>query len=215
MITRGIPRDLSSSVGARPADETSSRDAFPARRELPKRAAIAGGFLLGSLTLSVLLSSCGGHKSVSAETQAQSTIPPIESVVLGSQGGVMAASAIQSSPSDSESVSETSLPPDLSATVMDTEVTPGESVQLYVEATPDVVEMTLWDGLHDKQSLTYDSEAKVWHGSYRVPLSSTGRIGLSVTARNDASRWRRVWVFLTVNRDEAKAALESEDDPGC
>ena len=213
MITRGIHPDLLPSAGSRPADEPSSRDAFPARRELPRRAAIAGGFLLGSLALSVLLSSCGGHKSVSAETQAQSTIPPIESVVLGSQGGVIAASAIPSSSSDS--VSETSLPPDLSATVMDTEVTPGESVQLYVEATPDVVEMTLWDGLHDKQSLTYDSEAKVWQGSYRVPLSSTGRIGLSVTARNDASRWRRVWVFLTVSRDEAKAERESEDDPGC
>jgi hypothetical protein len=214
MITRSIPRDLSQSAGARPADETSSRDAFPARRELPKRAAIAGGFLLGSLTLSVLLSGCGSHKSVSAETQVQSTIAPIESVVLGQGGGVMAASAIQTSASDT--VSETSLPPDLSATVMDTEVTPGESVELYVEATPDVVEMTLWDGLHDKQSLSYDSEAKVWHGAYRVPLStSTGRIGLSVTARNDANRWRRVWVFLTVSRDEAKAELESQEDPGC
>ena len=213
MITRGFPRELSPSAGARPADETSSRDAFPARRELPKRAAIAGGFLLGSLVLSVVLSSCGSHKSVSDGAQAQSTIPPIETTVLGTQGTMVASSAISSSPSDS--VSETSLPPDLSATVMDTEVSPGESVELYVEATPDVVEMTLWDGLHDKQSLSYDSEAKVWHGAYRVPLSTeTGRIGLSVTARNDASRWRRVWVFLTVSRDEAKAELESEGDPG-
>jgi len=62
-----------------------------------------------------------------------------------------------------------------------------------------------------------DEVGNTWRVGYRVPLRpGTDRLGLSVTAKNESHRWRRVWLFLQVNdgRQEADAAAKevSEGD---
>ena len=82
---------------------------------------------------------------------------------------------------------------------MSTVVAPGEPISFTVYGTPDVTEMSLSDGIGDRQAFVHDARGDVWRVDYRVPLRPRQeRIGLSVTARNDLGRWRRVWVFLQV-----------------
>lgn len=89
--------------------------------------------------------------------------------------------------------------PDVVVTVVDTLVAPGEIVELTAEATTDVVEMAFSDGLGPPEPFVYDSTATIWRASYRVPLRpSTDNVGLSVTAKTEAKRWRRVWIFLRI-----------------
>jgi hypothetical protein len=89
------------------------------------------------------------------------------------------------------------MPPDIIVTASNTVVAPGEVIDITVQATPDVTEMSLWDGLNDRQALAYDSDAKAWRVSYRVPLRLPWeRTGLAITAKNEAQRWCRAWVFI-------------------
>jgi hypothetical protein len=102
------------------------------------------------------------------------------------------------------------LAPDLAVTMSDTLGLPGTSVQLTARTSPDVVGVTLWDGLGQKQAFVHDSTANLWRASYRVPLgASHGRLGLAVTARNPAGRWQRVWSFLTTAPAEPVPVSES------
>jgi hypothetical protein len=53
----------------------------------------------------------------------------------------------------------------------------------------------------------------VWRAQDRVPLHPRHeRFGVSVTARNDADRWRRVWVFLNVGAPDSSATVETPAD---
>ncbi len=80
---------------------------------------------------------------------------------------------------------------------------------MKVEGTPDVTEMALSDGHGDALPMVRDSTGNTWRVNYRVPLRPrASRIGLAVTAKNDAHRWRRVWLFLQVN--DGKQQVESE-----
>jgi len=45
----------------------------------------------------------------------------------------------------------------------------------------------------------------VWRAYYRIPMSGKSEHpALSVTAKNGANRWRRVWVFFTVVPDQVE-----------
>ncbi len=106
------------------------------------------------------------------------------------------------------------LPPDLTVSVADTLVAPGEAVEFTVTGTDDVSEIALSDGRDDPMPFVHEAGTNVWHATYRMPLEPRhDRLGLSVTARNEANRWRRVWVFLSVDRgDPAKAAETPVDN---
>jgi hypothetical protein len=99
-------------------------------------------------------------------------------------------------------------PPEVTASVADTLVIPGTIIDITAEGSPDVTEVTLSDGIGRKQAFTYDAGSALWHTSYRVPMRVPERLGLSVTAKNSLSRWRRVWVFVGA----AKPAVQEEPE---
>jgi hypothetical protein len=103
-------------------------------------------------------------------------------------------------------ISIDSLPPDVAASVTNTLVQPGEIIEVAAQGSSDVAEINLSDGLGKTQPMTYDTTAGLWRVYYRVPLrTTTDRLGLSVTAKNSLDRWRRVWIFLTVEREGTAA----------
>jgi hypothetical protein len=94
------------------------------------------------------------------------------------------------------------LPPEISVSAASTQVLPGGVVQVTAQGSDDVEEVVMWDGIGKKQPLLYDEGLKVWRGYYRVPIRpTTDRLGLSLTATNASHRWRRVWLFLNVERE--------------
>ena len=104
-----------------------------------------------------------------------------------------------------------SVPPDVVVSALDTVVTPGQAIAVAVEGTSDVTEMALSDGHGDALPMVRDSTGSVWRVNYRVPLRPRQeRLPLSVTAKNEHQRWRRVWLFLRV--DSGKQDLESETE---
>jgi len=95
-------------------------------------------------------------------------------------------------------------PPDVIASIADSLVVPGGVVEVTAEASPDVVQVTLNDGIGKPKPLVYDAGAGLWRTTYRVPLKAgTQRVGFSITARNGREQWRRVWVFPSAPREEA------------
>lgn len=101
-------------------------------------------------------------------------------------------------------ISIDSLPPDVAAYVVSKVVEPGEIIEVAAQGSPDVSEVSLADGIGRVLPMTYDSTAGLWRVFYRVPIGATAdRLGLSLTAKNSLHRWRRVWVFLTVQREGA------------
>ncbi|MGH7725922.1 MAG: hypothetical protein ACREOU_10900 [Candidatus Eiseniibacteriota bacterium] len=113
-------------------------------------------------------------------------------------------------------VEDDSTPPDAHILLEDTLVEPGETVEIVVHTTPDANRVLLSDGLQDPQALVRDAGSNTWRVNYRVPLRPQHeRWGLSVTAKNEANRWRRVWVFLELPKEtsEASSELESTKEP--
>jgi hypothetical protein len=97
-------------------------------------------------------------------------------------------------------------PPDVVASIADSLAAPGAVVTVIATGSPDVVSMTLADGIGREKELVYDSSANVWKTTYRVPLkASSERLGFSITAKNAQRQWRRVWIFPTAPRSEAVA----------
>lgn len=167
---------------------------------------IVGGVLLA--TLGFGLTGCGSHERGAASTEdvASGAI-----VVPASQGSATATAASAGfeagtssavEPVETEASESTGLPPDIIVTASDTLVHPGQAVDFVVQATPDVTEMSLYDGMGDRQALVYDSDAKAWRVTYRVPLRFPwDRAGLSITAKNESQRWCRSWIFLKMAQD--------------
>ena len=117
-------------------------------------------------------------------------------------------SSIPEGSAASQAVSE---PPDVVASISDSLAAPGPVVTVIATGSPDVVAMTLSDGLGRPKSLTYDATSKVWKTSYRVPLkAATARLGFSITATNAHQQWRRVWVFPKLEGDEVAREQDSE-----
>lgn len=133
--------------------------------------------------------------------------PPAVATVPATSPALAAQAEAQAAPREvpSDAISIDSLPPDVAAYVASKIVEPGEIIEVAAQGSPDVSGIDLSDGIGTAQPMTYDSTAGLWRTYYRVPIRTTAeRLGLSVTAKNSLHRWRRVWVFLTVQRQGAE-----------
>lgn len=154
-------------------------------------------FAVAAATL--LLSGCGGEKKSEpvAEASRPATVESVMPAVASAPAGQVQNAAL--SQGSTANGLDGILPPEIALGEIDTLVTPGQPVHLTVYGTPDVTEISMFDGLNDRQALVHDTEHDTWSVDYRVPLrSKSDRVGLSLTAKNGANRWRRVWVFLKV-----------------
>ncbi|HTO89603.1 MAG TPA: hypothetical protein VMJ70_00605 [Candidatus Sulfotelmatobacter sp.] len=156
---------------------------------------------------SVSTSSSQGSVAEASEAVPASNVPPASTSPQMAGGGT--------TPARNDSLSHPAsegMPPDIVAAATDSAVAPGEAVEIGVEGTPDVTEVTLSDGLHTPQALYFDSEVKTWRAVYRVPLRpSSDRVALAITARNDVNRWRRVWVFIKVRGEAQRESTSGVD----
>lgn len=200
--------------------ETRARTAPPApptRAEVVNATRRGSGRLMrragwGAVMLVVLIVAgvCAGGCGNRATERSASTPAPEPAVASGSSGGGQVAASAASVPvreANSEALaaaSVDSLPPDVAATVTETQVFAGASVEITAQGSPDVVGVTLGDRSGGHSPFAYDSSADLWRVAYRVPVKpGADRVALSVTARNASGRWRRVWVFLNIEREAA------------
>jgi hypothetical protein len=160
------------------------------------RHGIAARVATGMLVVAVI--GCGGSQEERSSTNAGAT-----EASSGEQSGAMVVATLPvpanpATETEAETVpSADSLPPDVVASVASQVVVPGEAVEILAMGSPDVREVILADGIGRTQSFVYDLEAKAWRTFYRMPMTLHGeKLGLSVTAKNDGNRWRRVWLFL-------------------
>ncbi len=172
-----------------------------------------------AITTMVAVLGCGEQRADRATAQGPPSAPavqpsesstgaPATEAAVASHGGepTSAAGAPGSQPGNEASDQAEALPPDVVLSVGDTLVEPGQPIEISARGTADIATLVLWDGINDKQAFTYDTTAQLWRVSYRVPLQPAAeRIGLSVTARNAANRWRRVWLFLHLQSPASEA----------
>jgi hypothetical protein len=172
-------------------------------------AAVAAGLML--------VAGCASQE----DSQSSSSTPADQTLLVAQSGhptgtstGGVATEGASGSGAGMAAASADSLPPDVSATVADTLVFPGSSIEITAVGSPDVVSVSLGDGLGGKQPFAYDATSDSWKIFYRVPVKpGTERVALSVTARNASQRWRRVWLFLGVQQERPAAQADSTVKP--
>lgn len=170
-------------------------------------AAIGATLAVASLTVFLLAIGCSKQEAKTVATQAVKT----EQAVPGPAVAASAPAPAQPLASEQTPAADTTqeaalLPPDISGSAAEEYVQPGDVVEITAEGTTDVVEVTLTDARGKTQPLTYDASMGMWKTLYRVPLkTSTDRLGISLTAKNGENGWRRVWVFLNVQKLAAEA----------
>lgn len=176
---------------------------------------MATGALLLALIVagSALLHGCGGSgssDSAAVHEHDSNAMTPAEAVAAARPAEVVLP-AIMPASGDASAQGEAALPPEIAIEPMNTLVVPGEAITVAVQGTPDVTQMMLSDGIGDPQALVRDASGDgTWSVDYRVPLRPREeRYGLSVTAKNEAGRWRRVWLFLNVQSPATAAAPDS------
>ena len=187
--------------------------------------AVAGSFLMLLVALG-----CGNEeKKISAtnsDAQGKATVALSAATTAGGTGstpstitsGVMesdgGAAQLEATGQATASEQDIALPPEVVVSAPDSLVVPGSIVQVTAEGSSDVTEVMLSDGRGQSRPFVFDATANVWRASYRVPLrSTTERLGLSVTATNGGSRWKRVWIFLQVLPKQTTAITEKGE--GC
>jgi hypothetical protein len=178
------------------------------------RGARAAALVLASILATLGLTGCGGGKSEQRFTTTDddgiiTAAPPVAAPAIA----VAAQNA--SLGGEPEAVPADSLPPDVAALAADSLASPGESVEVAARTTPDVIEVSLWDGIGRRQSFAYDSTAGLWRGRYRVPLGVQGdRLGLAVIAKNGLGLRHRVWVFLRIERGDPGGSPDTKLETG-
>lgn len=178
-------------------------------------AASFGALFVAIVAVGALAASCGeksGGTSAPASAQVESSAGGTHAVVAAVTPAAPAAPTSGERPVLSGEASDEVLPPDVSLSVLDTLVTPGQVIPFTVEGTTDVSRMELYDGNGDPLPMVRLAGSNTWRVAYRVPLRPRlERYGVSITAYNDANRWRRVWVFLHV-RSAAELAEDAVPD---
>lgn len=170
---------------------------------------------VAAIAAGLVLSGCGGESS-GTRTEATAQAVEQETGTQAQVASVVATSApAQPGLSAEDMASRESLPPDLEVTVEDTLVVPGEVVDFLVEGTDDVSQIALSDGRDEPLPFVRDQGTNQWRVQYRVPLRPKhDRLGVSVTAKNELGRWRRIWVFLHVERaDSTEGCSIPADNP--
>jgi len=146
----------------------------------------------------VMLSGCGRENKESRT--------PISAVPAASAPVVAVPAAALKAPVETEE----SLPPDFEVSPVDTLVVPGQAVEFVVRTTPDVTRLALSDGRDEPLAFVREAGTDQWSVTYRVPLRTrVERWGVSITARTDANRWRRVWVFLHTQDATVSSTVDS------
>lgn len=198
----------------REQDALESATQIARERQLRRERIIIGAWggvtLIALVAMCMLLEGCGHGSKSTAQSNAVETQPEVSTTVVASNPvGVPAEGGSETTQPQGEFTGDPGLaPPDVVAAVSDTFVTAGQAVEIKVQGTSDVTEMALSDGRGDAIPMVKDASGDVWRVGYRVPLRpSSDRVGLSVTAKNQAQRWRRVWLFLQV--DDGKQQVET------
>jgi len=182
-----------------------------------RRGGMTMGVLAAAVALSAVALGCGKEE---AETVVSKTDEPTTTVTRTTTvaqaepqpiaANASATGAIVAQEATPTSHSADSLPPDVQVFAPDSLVTPGQVIEITAQGSSDVTELMLKDGLGREHPFVYDSDAKGWRVAYRVPIGTrASQVGLSITATNDAHRWKRVWVFLKTQGGE-----EDEDGKG-
>ncbi len=165
--------------------------------------------------LAGVIAGCGKHGDDGASTVAASQ----------SQGIEPGAATAGTLPAPAEGIEHVaakagvdSLPPDLSGSGPDSLVEAGAAVEITARGTPDVVAVTLWDGIGRKQPMSFDPGRRVWCALYRVPLTTTREsVTLSLTGSNGSGKWCRVWVKVNLfgagSGTSPEAAPEAKPEP--
>ena len=162
---------------------------------------------LGMIAGGVVLWSCGRQGNESRQPVSAVTDAPAASPMA-----VVPAAAL-GAPVLTKSETEESVPPDLDVSPVDTLVAPGQLIDFNVRTTSDVTRLALSDGRDEPLAFVREAGTDRWSVTYRVPLKPrVERWGVSITARTDAQRWRRVWVFLSVHDGREGAAVNSSAD---
>lgn len=172
-----------------------------------------GALALSLIGLAMVAMGCGGRQhaestsSVSGGQDAVAASAALPAPPVAASGGSSASASEQIS-----TVTNDSVPPDVSASIADSLVTPGTVIEVLAKSSPDVEEVLLADGIGKPQRFAYDQVSDTWRASYRVPVRFPGeRLGLAVTAKNNTHRWRRVWVFLEMERETVKDTAQVEE----
>ena len=178
-----------------------------ARRRLMRRCVWGGGLLVAAVTLAVVFIACGSNDQGTVQHASETTVAPV-----GYPSPAPQVAATPAEPSPIGRVSRDSLPPEIRAHARYTTVSPGGVIEVEAEASPDVASMVLDDGYGHKQAFARDSASGVWRAYCRAPMRSVERLGLAVTGKNGVERWRRVWVFVRVEPDQATEPADSSGD---
>ena len=155
------------------------------------------------IAFAAVLSSCGRESSQSRPTVSTVSDPPPAAPVVAVPAAALKA------PIETEET----IPPDLDVSPVDTLVVPGQAIEFVVRTTPDVTRLALSDGRDEPLAFVREGGTDRWSVTYRVPLRTrVERWGVSITARTDANRWRRVWIFLHARDGEAETVVSSTVD---
>ena len=165
-------------------------------------AALGLTLVVASLTVGLLAVGCGKQEGAKVVAEQATSQPAPGNAVAAATAGTPQQAMTETTPPSADAAAPVdSMPPDVTASVSDDFVAPGDIVEITAEGTADVAEVTLTDARGKTQPLSYDSAMGIWKTHYRVPLkTSTDRLGLSLTAKNGFNCWRRVWVFINVQK---------------
>jgi hypothetical protein len=171
--------------------------------------------LVSALVIGAAVAGCGKDNEVATSQTGYRDSNRIENASTKSVESQPAMPAVSNEPVSSEPATDVqvtgSKAPDLLAKVSKETVACGETIDITAQGSSDVVEMILSDGYGTTQALQFDAESSTWRTAYRVPLNmKLDRLGLSIKAKNDDNRWRRVWVFLNLPENSAKADSVSQ-----
>jgi len=140
------------------------------------------------------LAGCGNEQGQVAQAPGTQTATPAQGSVATP---AMAVKPPVATASARESTERGSVPPGLDLALTDTLVTPGQTFDVVVLATPEVERVALKDDFGESLPLVKDADGRTWRVTYRVPMRPRHeRWGVSLTAHTAAGRWRRTWLFL-------------------
>jgi len=152
--------------------------------------------ITASLVVAFLALGCGEQKEHAAVV---TNATPAAAMQQSTPAAVEATTTTPEATGQTGATGATELPPDVTAFVPDSLITPGNVVEITAQASTDATGLMLTDRLGIKHPFVYDMDAKAWRVQYRVPLNThIDRLGLSVTATNGSNRFKRVWVFLKI-----------------